>query len=314
MNLLGLKPVTRVLTALLACQLVGLAEQDQKGQQPRFGVRVNLVSLDVEVLDPLGNPVAGLTREDFTVKENSRPVEITNFAWLDDRPVSLAMVLDTSAISPDKLANLKRFIRELAYVLAATDDLCLYSFDSRDAYLEMDFTARRRLLLDALDNIGVPSHGSGGIMKELFGTQPPTGLAIDIALNKLRKTTNGKKALLLISNRFRGLGPATVEHVQESGSTLLTLGYDNKTALLITLGGDQISKHQLMKESGGRKFSAETDDIEGVCRKIAFSLKNYYSLGYLTESNPDEKKPRHLEVQVPGHPYTINYRRSYSGK
>ena len=66
-----------------------------------------------------------------------------------------------------------------------------------------------------------------------------------------------------------------------------------------------------MRESGGRRFSADTDDIVGVCRKIAFSLKNYYSLGYLAEITPDEKKPRRLEVLVPG-PYTINYRRTYS--
>ena len=67
-----------------------------------------------------------------------------------------------------------------------------------------------------------------------------------------------------------------------------------------------------MRESGGRRFSAETDDMTGVCWKIAFSLKNYYSLGYLIEMNPDDKKPRRLSVQVPGHPYTINYRRTYS--
>jgi Ca-activated chloride channel family protein len=297
--------------AYLACQFAGFSQQAAKEQQPKYGVQVNLVSLDVEVLDQSGNPVPDLARSDFLVRENGKPVEITNFSWMSDRPVSLAMVLDTSAITSEKLVNFKRFIRELAYVLASTDDLCLVSFDSRDAYLEMDFTNRRRTLWDAMDNIGVPSHGSGGILKELFGPEPPTGLAIDRALNKLRKTDNGKKALLVISNRFRGLGPATVEHVQESGCTLLTLGYNNSTALLITLGGDQISKNQLMRESGGRRFSAETGDVPSVCRQIAFSLKNYYALGYLTEPNPAEKKPRRIEVQVPGHEYTINYRRTY---
>jgi Ca-activated chloride channel family protein len=297
--------------ALYAAPIAALSQPAKEDQQPKYGVWVNLVSLDVEVLDRSGNPVPDLGRSDFVVKENGKPVEITNFSWMSDRPVSLAMVLDTSAISPQKLVNFKRFIRELASVLAATDDLCLYSFDSRDAYLEMEFTNKRRALWDALDNIGVPSHGSGGILKELFGTDPPTGLAIDRALNKLRKTDNGKRALLVLSNRFRGLGPATVEHVQESGCTLLTLAYDNNTASLITLGGDQISKNQLMRESGGRRFSAETADIPGVCRQIAFSLKNYYALGFLTEPNPAETKPRRVEVQTPGHEYTIHYRRTY---
>jgi len=312
-NLFKLKLVIQALAVLMVCQFAVSAQKTQK-QPPRFGVEVNLVSLDVEVLDPQGNPVPGLTRDSFAVKENGRPMEVTNFAWLSDRPVSLALVLDTSAISSDKLVTFKRFIRELARILAPTDDLCLHSFDSRDAYLEMDFTSSRRLLWDTLDNIAVPSGRSGGVLAELFGAQPFTGLAIDMALSKLRKTSNGKKALLVISNRFRGLGPATVEHVQESGSTLLTLGFSNKTALFITLGGDQISKNQLMRESGGRQFSSETNDMEGVCRAIAFSLKNYYAIGYLTEPDPAEKKPRRIEVQVPGKNYTINYRRSYLAK
>ncbi|MGA2260167.1 MAG: VWA domain-containing protein [Acidobacteriota bacterium] len=303
--------VILAVVGFLSIHLAVSTQREQKGQQPRFNVQVNLVSLDVEVLDSLGNPVLGLAKKDFTVKENDRPMEISNFAWLADRPISLAMVLDTSGISPPKLVTFKRFLRELAHELAPTDDLCLYSFDSRDAYLEMDFSSKRYLLMDALDNIGVPSNRSGGVLQELFTGAPPTGLAIDMALDKLRKIDKGKKALLVISNRFRGLGPATVEHVQLSGCTLLTLGLDNKVALLIRLGGDKISRDQLMRESGGRQFSAETEDMTGVCRKIAYSLKNYYALGYLTEIGPADKKPRRIEVQMPGQEYTINYRRSY---
>jgi hypothetical protein len=313
MNPHKLKSVVQALAVLMVCQIAASAQKTQK-QQPSFGVQVNLVSLDVEVLDPMGNPVLGLTKDSFAVKENSRPMEVTNFAWLSDRPVSLAMVLDTSAISSEKLVTFKRFMRELARILAPTDDLCLHSFDTRDAYLEMDFTPSRRLLWDTLDNIAVPSHRSGGVLAELFGAEPYTGLAIDMALEKLRKTSHGKKALLVLSNRFRGLGPATVEHVQVSGSTLLTLGFSNKAAVFITLGGDQISKNQLMRESGGRRFSAETDDMDGVCRAIAFSLKNYYAIGYLTEPDPAEKKPRRIEVRIPGTDYTINYRRTYQAK
>jgi VWFA-related protein len=280
-------------------------------QQPKYQARVNLVSLDVEVLDEFDNPVFGLTKEKFVVKENGRRMEISNFAWLADRPISLAFVLDTSAISAEKLVTFKRFIRALAYDLARTDELCLYSFDARDAYLELGLTPRRPDLEDALDNVAVPSKGSGGILAELFRPEPPIGLAVDRALFQLRKAGNAKRAVLLISNRFRGLGPATVEHIQESGCTLLTLGSGGKAAMLVTLGGDWISKQALMKQSGGRQFSADAGNMEAVCRAIAFCLKNYYALGYLTEITENEKKPRRAEVQIPGEKYRINYRRTY---
>jgi VWFA-related protein len=310
-NLLERKPAFWAIAGMLAIATSAAMQKTQPQQPPKYNVQVNLVSLDVEVLDRSGNPVLGLDRKDFRVRENGKLIEISNFSWMGDRPVSLAMVLDTSAISSNKLVILKRFIRELASDLARSDLLCLYSFDSRDAYLETDFTPNRMLLWDALDNIGVPSGGSGGVMKELFGIDPRTGLAIDMAIHQLRTTNYGKKALLLISNRFRGLGPATVEHIQASGCTLLTLGLDNKAALLVTLGGDRISRSQLMKQSGGREFSAGTGDMEGVCRAIAYSLKNYYAVGYLTELDPAASKPRRIEVVVPGQPYKINYRRTW---
>ncbi len=295
------------------CALTGLmslpnGEPAQKGQQPRFSVAVNLVSLDVEVLDQLKNPVLGLTAADFVVKENGKPKEVSNFAWMADRPVSLAMVLDTSAVSNEKLIVFKHFIIELARVMARSDEICLYSFDSRNAYLEQEFTSSRGLLQDALENIYVPS-GGGNVLKELMGQVPLTGLAIDMALHRLGTTTKGRKALLVISNRFRGLGPVTVEHVRDSGCTLLTLGSSSKAAMLVTLGGDRISTSQLMKQSGGRNFSAETEDIRAVCLQIAYALKNYYAIGYLTETLPNEKKPRRIDVQVPGKNYTVNFRR-----
>jgi Ca-activated chloride channel family protein len=297
---------------MLAIAAAAAAQQSQPEQLPKYNVQVNLVSLDVEVLDSFGNPVLGLGRNDFLVKENGRAMEISNFAWMADRPVSLAAVLDTSAVSVEKLVTLKRFLRELAITLPRSDMLCLYSFDSRDAYLEMDFTSDRGRLWDALDNIAVPSGRSDGVLQELLGGDPRIGLAIDMAAHRLEKTDHGKKALLLISNRFRGLGPATVDHIQESGCTFLTLGSNSKAAILATLGGDWISKNQLLKQSGGRQFSTDTSDMTGVCRAIAYSLKNYYAVGYLTEIHPDEKRPRRVEVRVPGHHYTIHYRRSVS--
>jgi len=286
----------------------------QKEQPPQYNVRVNVVSLDVEILDKAGNPVLNLAPEDFVVREDGKKMHLTHFTRLQDRPVSFAVVLDTSAISLDKLVAAKDFIFQLIHLLGRKDDICLYTFDSRDARLEQDFTQDRGLLVDALENISVPSHHSGGILAELLGPDPKTALGIDLALINLRKAQNPKKALLVVSNRFRGLGPATVDHVQNFGFTLLTLGFSNKAALLVTLGGDYISRKQLMRESGGRQFSADTENTTGVCRAIAYSLKNYYGISYLTQIGPNDEKPRHIVVQVPGHDYVINARRTYNPK
>jgi hypothetical protein len=300
-------PWSLTLFLFSALNLAGQTEQ----QPPKFDVRVNLVALDVEVLDPRGNQIAGLAKQDFVVEENGRSVEITNFAISTDRPVSLVVVLDTSTLTTTQLSVCKMFLLDFIHKLDRSDQICLYSFDQRDAYLEQDFTEERTLLLDSLDNIGVPSKRSPRILAELFGNKPPTALAIDLALRKLKDARKSKKALLLISNRFSGLGPVTVEHVQESGITLATLAFSHKTSMLVSLGGDEISSRKLMRESGGRQFSAESKDIPQLCHQVALSLKNYYSIGYLTEIKAGDKKPRKIQIRIPGRKCSVHFRRTY---
>jgi hypothetical protein len=279
-------------------------------QAPKFEVRVDLVSLDVEVLDQSGTQIPGLTKSDFVVEENGKPMEISNFSLSTGKPVSLVTVLDISTISQRQLSICKEFLLIFAHKLDRTDELCLYSFDTRNAYLEQDLTTDRPFLMRALDNIGVPSKRKPGALVELFGALPPTGLAIDQGLLKLREAHNGKRALLLISNRFRGLGPATVEHVQQSGYMLMTLAFPHKSTMIVSLG-DEISSRQLMRESGGRRFSAESKDIGQLCQQVAASLKNYYSIGYLTEIKAGDNKPRKIRVRIPGRKCKVYFRRTY---
>jgi VWFA-related protein len=53
-------------------------------------MEVRVVNVDVVVRDKRGNPVSGLTREDFSVLENGQPVEITNFLEMSTSTGSLA--------------------------------------------------------------------------------------------------------------------------------------------------------------------------------------------------------------------------------
>ncbi len=286
------------------------ANAQERKEIPQFNVRVDLVSVDVEVLDKKGNPVLGLKPDDFVVKENGAPMELTNFARLSDRPVSLVIVLDTSGIPQAKLRIAKQFIFQLIHLLGHEDDVCLLSFDNEDAYVEQGFTSDRSMLISALDNIGVPSGRTHTLLNDLFGPTPQIGLGIDYGLTALKKGKNGKKALLVISDRFKGLGPATVEHVEESGCTFLTLGFSNVANAILTLGGDKISKKQLMGASGGRAFSGDSGNITEVCRAVAYSLKNHYHLAYLTKGpSPGEK--RDIQVLVPGRECMVYARHSY---
>ncbi len=61
-------------------------------------VDVTVVNLDVYVTDKKGVPITGLTRDDFEIFENRRPVAITNFFAVEDRkPVEGQLVGEVAA-------------------------------------------------------------------------------------------------------------------------------------------------------------------------------------------------------------------------
>jgi len=87
------------LVALAAILLPGLALAQAPAQapaqeetEPTFfeSIDVNVVNVEVYVTDKQGRRVQGLTRDDFQVLEDGKPVEITNFYAVSDGQVSQA--------------------------------------------------------------------------------------------------------------------------------------------------------------------------------------------------------------------------------
>ncbi|HEY2293526.1 MAG TPA: VWA domain-containing protein [Thermoanaerobaculia bacterium] len=64
-------------------------------------VNVGVVNVDVYVTDKKGNPVTGLSKNDFQLLENGRPVEITNFYAVNDgKAVTPLTPIEVAATAP----------------------------------------------------------------------------------------------------------------------------------------------------------------------------------------------------------------------
>lgn len=287
----------------------GLHPQEKQSQ---FSVRVDLISLDVEVLNQNGEPVHGLMRDDFAIREDGKPREISSFAWVAGQRVSLTVILDTSAVTTEKLSLAKEYILLLAHLLAPEDEICLYTYDYTDAWLEQNFTRERLALFEALENIGVTSGRKRTFFRELFGPEPRAGLGIDVALLNASKGSNERKALLIVSGRHKGLGEATDDHVSSSACAVYFLSLSGTAETVAELEADSSDKGRLARESGGRQFVAQGQDMTGVCRTIAYALKNHYTITYLTEIGALPQGPRRIEVLLPGRDCIIHARRSYA--
>jgi VWFA-related protein len=141
-----------VLAAAVAlAAAVSVAAQSPDGF--RFKSGVELVNVTATVTDRDGRFVSGLTKDDFTVYEDGKVQDITQFS--NERvPVSLGILLDTSgSMSPDKMeaarAAIDRFINRL---LDKDDELFFVDFASR-SHVDQDWTTDRRLITRAVDRV-----------------------------------------------------------------------------------------------------------------------------------------------------------------
>src|SRR5579884_972528 len=69
--------------------------QDQR-RSGAIRVESNLVNILVSVIDAKGEPVADLTQDDFELAEEGQPQKIERFEAQTDRPLDLALMVDSS--------------------------------------------------------------------------------------------------------------------------------------------------------------------------------------------------------------------------
>ncbi len=135
-------------------------------------VDVYVVNVEVVVTDKEGNPATGLTREDFEIFEDGKPVELSNFFAVEGRQGVIAGVAQEAAPAPKtKRLNLVVFIDNLNMRPegrnAIFKDLRSYladNLDPRDRVMlvamgdsvevAQNFTIDQELLSGTLDRLG----------------------------------------------------------------------------------------------------------------------------------------------------------------
>src|SRR3954468_20303977 len=98
---------------------------------PAANIRVStsLVLVPVAVNDALNRPVSGLEKENFRVFEDKIEQTITQFA-MDDEPVAVGLVFDTSGSMGDKLQRSRAAASEFFHLSNPEDEYFLVEFDN----------------------------------------------------------------------------------------------------------------------------------------------------------------------------------------
>ena len=190
---------------------LGAAKLLRGWQDTTFSADVKVVNVLATVRDKKGQIVQNLTKDDFTVEEDSRPQSIRYFSRETDLPLTLGLLIDTS-MSQRRVLGQERTAsyRFLDQVLREDKDKAFVIHFDREVELLEDLTSSRKKLESALTSLETPQPqqrggGSGG------GGYPRAGGgrhgggttlydAVLLASDEIMKKQHGRKALIVLSD------------------------------------------------------------------------------------------------------------------
>ncbi|HEY2017757.1 MAG TPA: VWA domain-containing protein [Bryobacteraceae bacterium] len=252
--------------------------------KPTLRVDTNLVLVPVSVNDPLNRPVSGLEKENFRLFEDKVEQKITQFA-MDDEPVTVGLVFDTSGSMGDKLKRSRMAAREFFRTANPEDEFFLVEFDNAPR-LEVPLTADTGRIESQL--VFSRSRGSTALLDAIY-----------LALHEMKKSKRNKKALLIISDGGDNHSRYTVTEVQnvvrESDTLIYAIGVFGGGSTMEEYGGPSLLSH-IAEETGGRLYEANPVELPDIALKIGIDLRNRYVLGY--SPGDQQRDGRYHTVQV----------------
>jgi VWFA-related protein len=256
--------------------------------RPEANIRVDtsLILVPVSVNDSLNRPVTGLEKENFRVFEDKAEQKIMQFA-MDDDPVAVGLVFDTSGSMGSKLQRSRMAARQFFKTANPEDEFFLVEFDNRPR-LEVPLTSDSGRIENQL--IFSQSRGSTALLDAIY-----------LALHEMKRSKKNKKALLVISDGGDNHSRYTVSEVRnvvrESDTLIYSIGVFGGGNTAEEAGGPGLLA-SISEQTGGRMFEANAAELPDIAQKIGVELRNRYVLGYSPQNQQRDGKYHRIQVVV----------------
>ncbi len=242
---------------------------------------VNRVILWASVRDKKDRLVMGLGRESFRVLEEGKEQAIQEFAS-EDRPVTLAILLDTSGSMKDRMKEVHAAAGDFVDQLKPEDRALVIAFDEKVFLLE-DLTADHDALKEAITS----TEAIGGTA--IYD-------ALHAAFRKLRSIP-GRKAIILLSDGDDTSSQFGYDRILEEAKAQNVLIYGIGLDVgLLDLGRRNVLKEFSEMTGGSAYFVSHASDLADVYRQIADELRKQYYLTYSTSNKTWDG--RWIEVRI----------------
>jgi VWFA-related protein len=283
----------RLLAAALLCTAIVSRGPVRATQQPSFSSRTLAVRVDVLVTDGR-NPVAGLTAQDFELRDNgvAQSVALVDSA---DVPINVVLALDTSAsIAGKRQTDLVAASQAILDGLKPADRAALTSF-SHAVVPRVELTSNFPSVRDELARIK-PS-GETAIMDGVY-------VALTTTLAQ-----SGRSLVVVYTDGADTQSWLTADEVLESAKRSSAVVY----AVAATDATHLSPLEDLIDATGGRLLRiASTRDLRGAFEKILQDFRSRYILAYTPTGVPSGGLHR-LDVRVKRRGLNVRARPGYIG-
>ena len=294
----------RAIVTLCAITLAGAAgladtlaghppQQDKQRQKGTIQVQTNLVSILANVTDAKGEPVIGLGQSAFQLFEEGVEQKIVRFEPQTNRPLDLALMVDTSGSAVIELKierdAASHFVQE---VVRPGDRLAVFSFTS-DVIQLCNFSDDPRSLEAAVRRVD-PGADMGTSLYDavVLGSQ-----------SVKRQGADRRRALVIITDAGE-----TTSYWKFEDAKRAAIASD---ALLYTVvvrpmksdaGWNTAGEHAIetiTDSTGGAMFyPTDLSELTGIFDRINRELRTQYLLGYYPNPTPPPGSSRHVVVKV----------------
>jgi Ca-activated chloride channel family protein len=277
--------------------------------QETIRVDVRLVRLLATVKDSAGRLVGSLAKDDFTIYDNGVKQEVAIFERQTEQPLSIALLVDTSASTGKDLgyeiASVQRFLKALFREGHPQDAVALYSFNY-DVVVESTFTRRISRLEQAMKRL----KAEGGT--SLYD-------AIHWASRDLEER-EGRHVLVVVTDGGDTTSSkdfhAALEAAQRADAVIyaiLVMPITNDPGR--NIGGEN-ALTTMTSWTGGRVFAPSVGpDLDRAFEEILNDLRTQYMLAYYPRNIPLTKERYHrLKVALRRPDLRVQTRTGYYGE
>lgn len=268
-------------------------------------IRINseLVQLHVRVIDRNNKPIGNVTKAEFHIYEDGVPQTIESFSR-EEVPISYGLAVDTSASLRSQIQSVIDAGKTIVNSNKPGDETFLVRFISSDKIqTEQDFTDKKDLLMDALDNLYVEG-GQTAVIDAVYLSAEHVS-----EYKKNDENDRRRRALIIITDgedRSSFYKPEQLfARLREEDVQIYVIGFVNeldKEAGFIRKSPREKAVgliNKLASETGGRAFFPESiSELPQIANEIVRDMRTQYVIAYNPTNKTQDGSYRAIKVSV----------------